>query len=635
MERRQIEQVRRNSKAFHEVAERTLDKRRGEAQPGAEEARRAILDGEAMESLAAAPEVYDGMLVAEAIILAELRPAYFVRETGIDLDNDMAGEPDLVERIEARKTELETRSGSVGRVDLLNHWSLPYGGTGFLIADDLAVTNRHVAQLFAETLWNGYRFRRGRFGQFMRAELDYCHFHDSDLARQAQVTEILYIAKDHEPDFALLEVRTLAEVPPLQLSATVISEGHPVAVVGYPAEDGDRNERELMSRYFGGVYQVKRFAPGFVTSRDESRVVLTSDYTSLGGNSGSPLLSLETGEIVGLHYAGRFMENNYAVTADVLDAARRQVVTAPVVVPSMPEEAPTSAAAAFAGRDGYDADFLGAGALSVRLPRLGIWAGDAAPVEGADDGVLRYRHFSVIQSASRRLPLVTAVNIDGAQQRRLTRSGSWKLDGRLRPEHQVGNELYRRNPLDRGHMVRRRDPGWGGDAQEGETDTFHYTNCAPQHEDLNQRDWVGLEDYILEAAETQAFRVTVFTGPVFRDSDKRLKAQPGAEDVAIPEEFWKVAVIVNRETGALSATGYVLSHGPFIRNLVESPFVYGSYRTYQVQIARIEAETGLNFGTLAQADPLGADLDIEAPFAQVARELDGPESLVLSAPARA
>ncbi|MGR3198223.1 MAG: DNA/RNA non-specific endonuclease [Paracoccus sp. (in: a-proteobacteria)] len=40
----------------------------------------------------------------------------------------------------------------------------------------------------------------------------------------------------------------------------------------------------------------------------------------------------------------------------------------------------------------------------------------------------------------------------------LKRRGEWRLDGRLHPDHQVGNEVYRRNPLDRGHMVRRRDP---------------------------------------------------------------------------------------------------------------------------------------------------------------------------------
>ncbi len=240
----------------------------------------------------------------------------------------------------------------------------------------------------------------------------------------------------------------------------------------------------------------------------------------------------------------------------------------------------------------------------------------------------------MIQSASRRLPLITAVNIDGAGSVRLKRKGNWRLDGRLDKAHQIGNGLYASNPLDRGHMVRRRDPGWGPNAQEAEIDTFHYTNCAPQHEDLNQKEWLGLEDYVLEAVDTLDFRASVLTGPVFRDTDKRLKQGVGDPDVQIPEEFWKVVAMVDANTGKLSATGYVLSHGPMIRNLVESVFVFGSYKTYQVRIALIAEQTGLDFGALTKADPLGEDLPTEAAFAMVARQIEGPGSLVLSPPRR-
>jgi endonuclease G len=469
----------------------------------------------------------------------------------------------------------------------------------------------------------------------MEARLDYRHLHRSTSKMRAEVTEILFVSEDHEPDFALLRIRNIDDVEPLKLAETPAVTGDPVGVIGYPAEDADRNEKELMDELFGGIYRVKRFAPGFVTELDDDRIVITSDYSSLGGNSGSPVCNLDTGEVVALHFAGRFKEANYAVIAEVIAAARRQVGMPTHAAVDLPPETPATPVDSLAGRNGYDPEFLGSGDKRVDLPRLGSWGVDVAPVEGTDDDVLRYTNFSTVQSVSRRLPIVTAVNIDGALTQRLRRQGSWQLDGRLKPEHQIGNELYRKNPLDRGHMVRRRDPGWGPDAQQAEIDTFHYTNCVPQHEDLNQKDWVGLEDYILESAETRAFRASIFTGPIFRTTDKRLIEQPDAEDVQIPEEFWKIAVIVNEETGALSATGYVLSHGPFIRSLVESAFVYGSYRTYQVQIAKIESETGLTFGNLARADPLGAELDSEAPFSRVAREVMGPESLVLAPAATA
>lgn len=111
-------------------------------------------------------------------------------------------------------------------------------------------------------------------------------------------------------------------------------------------------------------------------------------------------------------------------------------------------------------------------------------------------------------------------------------------------------------------------PGWGDHAQQAEEDTFHYPNCARQHEDLNQKDWLGLEEDILGAAETRGFRLSVLTGPVFRDSDRHLALQDGAKDVAIPKEFWKIAVMIDAATGKLPATGYVLSQGRMIRRLV-------------------------------------------------------------------
>jgi endonuclease G len=312
---------------------------------------------------------------------------------------------------------------------------------------------------------------------------------------------------------------------------------------------------------------------------------------------------------------------------------RRPAAVAPAAAPK-PAPAPKAGAtpsSRFRGRDGYRADFLGDGPLAVPLPGLGPRAADVAPVSDDPCGVLKYRHFSVIQSASRRLPMLTAVNIDGARSVALKRKDDWRLDGRLSADHQIGNELYASNPLDRGHMVRRNDPGWGTKSQaaQGENDTFHYTNSTPQHERLNQREWVGLEDYVLQNARTRGFRACVFTGPVFRDDDRRLKAQPGAQDVPIPEEFWKIAAMVNDDTGELSVTGYVLSHGPLIRDLVEAAFVYGEYKTYQVRIDRIEAATGFDFGALRDQDPLAAPGMNETLFGEAAIPIGGPGDLRL------
>ena len=66
-----------------------------------------------------------------------------------------------------------------------------------------------------------------------------------------------------------------------------------------------------------------------------------------------------------------------------------------------------------------------------------------------------------------------------------------------------------------------------------------------------------------------------------------------------------------------------------IKDMTEAAFVLGAYETYQVKIAKIERETGLDFGGLREFDPLGSALPEEAPFSQVFRRIRGPADLKL------
>ncbi len=258
----------------------------------------------------------------------------------------------------------------------------------------------------------------------------------------------------------------------------------------------------------------------------------------------------------------------------------------------------------YSNREGYRVGFLGDHEKhQVPLPRLsGLLERDAAPVKGlpgaAPNYELKYQHFSIIMNKKRRMPFLTAVNIDGNQLRRVPRGGDkWNTDPRIDRQHQFGNELYSNNELDRGHMVRRLDPVWGPAAAVANEDTFHYTNACPQHEDLNQKTWNDLEDYILDNAGAHDLKVSVFTGPVLRPDDKPYR---GAR---IPGEFWKVAVVVDSQTQKLSATAYLLSQADMISNL---EFAFGAFSTYQVPVSHIEALTDLDFGTLKDFDPIGS-----------------------------
>jgi len=237
--------------------------------------------------------------------------------------------------------------------------------------------------------------------------------------------------------------------------------------------------------------------------------------------------------------------------------------------------------------DGYSPDFLG---IPLPLP---------APATAA--ARLDYPRFSVLLDTDRRLAAVTGVVIDGATLRDLPRTGEWRLDPRVAADAQVGPEVYSRNDLDRGHLVRRRDPGWGtvDEARDATSATFFYTNAAPQAAGFNQSKelWLGLEDHVLEYAEATDQRLAVFTAPMLRADD------PPYRGIRIPLRFWKIAAWRRGDT--LAAAGFVLDQSDLVdtrQGLTVPPL--GGFRTFQVPIADIAADAGVDVGPLADADVL-------------------------------
>lgn len=243
---------------------------------------------------------------------------------------------------------------------------------------------------------------------------------------------------------------------------------------------------------------------------------------------------------------------------------------------------------------GYDPDFLGP---AVPLPR---------PVDARATRELTYPRFSVLLDPQRRLAVSTAVNIDGATLREVPRTGSWHLDARVPAGEQAGNELYRDNDYDRGHLVRRSDPGWGtaAEARAATEATFAYPNAAPQAAGFNQslELWLGLEDHVLTYAEATALRVSVFTAPVLASDD------PVYRGVRIPRRFFKVAAwdAAPGGTARLSAAGFVLDQTDLLVPTAVPPLA--GFRTFQVPVAEIAALARVDLGPLPAADAARATL---------------------------
>ncbi|MGE6369853.1 DNA/RNA non-specific endonuclease [Planococcus kocurii] len=473
-------------------------------------------------------------------------------------------------------------------------------GTGFLVSPNLLLTNNHVLETAESAMYAVAEFNYQDDVHFMPLEII-----------SFRLDPRLFFITNEALDF------TLVAVEPNNSNAVPLSNFGYLPLLPKPGK--------ILEGEYVTIIQHPNGGPKAITIRENEVKFISSDFVQYvsdtePGSSGSPVFN-DQWMVVSLHHAGIPDPNDNSVwianegirissiiqhlsdkRGGIENEESRKLLDQllSVVMPgstATPMEVGVLDADWYAGATGYNPAFLGE-RFTVALP--GLSDAMLADVAKTTDGKLEldYTHFSIAMSQSRRLAFFTAVNIDGNQLVDVKRSSDrWYFDPRIDESHQLGNDFYQSNDIDRGHLVRRRDPNWGIDAVKANEHTFHFTNSSPQHKNFNQKVWLDLEDYLLDNARDHDMKVSIFTGPVFRDSDRIYR---GAK---IPSQFWKVAVMVKDDT-ELSATAYVQTQEDLIGGNLE--FVYGKFETYQVPIEQIEKLTGLNFGELQKADPLAA-----------------------------
>ncbi|MEO1043808.1 MAG: DNA/RNA non-specific endonuclease [Pseudomonadota bacterium] len=632
-----VERVSRMPNAMKEQAAKALS----EGHPLLREAGlEGALPSEALDSSKAQLEsMGSNAAQLEAIIRMTNRPPLVVRNNRVELAGITL--PGLGADIDTRIRAVEPKIASVGRIEFINH-DMAWGGTGWVIAREgdghlLIATNRHVAKIVARRTAFGSGaflfdpFGGGRYG----ARIDFNEEIDApdDQARLARIERFTYIAADTAADVALARIAVPSgfSIDPLPLAEDEGRDEERIAVIGYPARDS-RNDSTHMERYFKGLYDVKRFSPGRLMMQPGA-TRLRHDATTLGGNSGSPVLSLDSGNVVGLHFAGRFAVSNSAVRVgtlkDVLSGAERSVPVGGADTGNDDTERRdgTREADDLAQRPGYAPSFLEH--FDVPMPDAsgvpGASLTEPSDAEACRPHELRYQHFGILFCQNYRSPVVAAANIDGANPVRIKRKRDrWFYDLRIPQEIQIGSEAYSDAGVDRGHMVKRETPNWGEDmdvAERANYDTFHLTNCSPQHGRFNRNTatWRGLEDYLIENSRTHGFRACIFTGPVLNEELDMIEETM----LFLPREYWKVVVMpVEEEDGTIRphASAYLLSQGQLIQQLLQDRgvtestegFVFGEYKTFQLPVRTLEGITGIDFGELRNFDPLDQD-ETESP----------------------
>ncbi len=263
----------------------------------------------------------------------------------------------------------------------------------------------------------------------------------------------------------------------------------------------------------------------------------------------------------------------------------------------------------YPNRSGYDAAFLG---IDVPLP--GVSPGRASEIlkKAGKMLVLAYHHYSLVMNKKRRLMMWSAVNVDYTKSKRRKKreqfgTDTWVPDPRIPAEDQIQDpELYEpAAKFDRGHIVRREDTAWGDTAKDevfANSDSFHWTNCTPQHEQFNRAAfgfrglWGELENHIQSQVKNVGPKMSLYAGPVL-DDQADIDHDFGAGPVKIPRRFWKVLLVAQDADSnpTLRAYAFVLDQSDAIDEFGIEDFSAGKFDVDQVTLEDLSTDTGVTF----------------------------------------
>jgi endonuclease G len=250
----------------------------------------------------------------EAIIDADIRPAIDILGGTFTVTHPLWTKLSTNSEFRSR---IEKVIPSVGRIGLPGNRRYPYAGTGFVVGTGLLMTNRHVAEIFT----HGCGTRELQFLPDAKADVDFLREKGSPPNPRTLGVEKAIMIHPYW-DMAILKVLGLDDNHPiLELSlddARQLPDGREIFVIGYPAFD-PRNSAEEQQKLFDGTYGVKRLQPGALhgnvkaASFGKTVAAAAHDCSTLGGNSGSAVFDLTTGQVLALHFGGQYHQKNYAV----------------------------------------------------------------------------------------------------------------------------------------------------------------------------------------------------------------------------------------------------------------------------------------------------------------------------------
>jgi hypothetical protein len=208
------------------------------------------------------------------------RPALIVRHDQLR-DNP----PEMwAEGLDAAKDRIQQVSRATGRLSALES-PISSSGSAFVVGPDLIMTADFVVQPQST----------------MSIEFDG--------GVRYPVSEVVFV--DDSTHVAILRVAALDEErhPPLALMSNEIStapENRKIFVVGYAFPD-PRVPSAVQAQIFGPEIGVKRVMPGSILRVEPNLIVY--DATTTSGTAGSPVVDLDSGKVIAVHWGGRYLDS--------------------------------------------------------------------------------------------------------------------------------------------------------------------------------------------------------------------------------------------------------------------------------------------------------------------------------------
>lgn len=206
---------------------------------------------------------------------------------------------------DSRSANLKKAVDCTGRINLFNIAA----GTGFLVAPNLIMTNRHVLQGITE--------KNDRTSFVNSVFVDFsCENSDTDGSQKVRVKKVVYTGPDEissasegKQDMALLEIENNGNLPaPVAVCKDCPdTKNTDIFLIGFPNQKSvSPSEGRVFRDFFESMMGYKKIAPGkIIDGKNFWPGRFCHDASSLRGNSGSLIVAAGKEECaIGLHYGG-------------------------------------------------------------------------------------------------------------------------------------------------------------------------------------------------------------------------------------------------------------------------------------------------------------------------------------------